>query len=66
MRALLGLGGWKLEADDGRSYVLMGSIPASLEGKRVIVSGEPDGLLGDLAHLGVIRVEEIREDRSWC
>jgi hypothetical protein len=52
----LGLGGWTLEADDGRSYILVGSVPSSLDGERVEVRGSRLAV--------VIRVEEIRPQRS--
>ncbi|MFH1468613.1 MAG: DUF5818 domain-containing protein [Pseudomonadota bacterium] len=61
----LGPGIWKLEADDGRAYQLVGDIPARLEGKRVVVTGERDGLLGLAVLAGVIRVEQIREEGGW-
>ena len=61
---LLGMGTWKLEADDGRSYQLAGSIPRSLEGQRVQIKGHSDGLMGIAVLDGVIRVEEIRPLRG--
>ncbi len=64
VKGLLGPGVWKLEADDGRAYQLVGGVPNSLEGKRVVVEGESEGLMGIAVLAGVIRVERIREDRS--
>jgi hypothetical protein len=65
VKGLLGPVFWKLEADDGRAYQLTGSIPASLEGKRVVVEGQSEGLMGIAVLAGVIQVERIREDQSW-
>jgi hypothetical protein len=56
-RGLPGLGGWKLEGRMGRRWLLVGSVPPQLEGRRVEVRGQ-SGPLGKIA--GVIHVEEIR------
>jgi len=64
-KGAVGPGGWKLEADDGRAYQLVGAVPASLEGRRVVVTGAIDGLMGLAVLAGVIRVDEIREAGSW-
>ncbi len=63
-RGLMGPGFWKLEADDGRSYQLVGKIPKKLEGERVKVKGESSGLMGLAALAGVIEVVEIRRSRG--
>lgn len=59
-RGLMGMGTWKLEADDGRSYQLVGRIPKGLGGQRVKVKGSSDGLMGIAVLDGVIQVDEIR------
>jgi hypothetical protein len=64
VKGMIGPGVWKLEADDGRSYQLVGSIPDALEGARVVVTGESEGLMGIAVLAGVIRVSEVRRDRS--
>ncbi len=63
-RGLVGPGFWKLDADDGRSYQLVGDVPASLEGQRVQIKGDSSGLLGIAALAGVIRVEQIKPLRG--
>ncbi len=63
-RGLLGLGTWKLEADDGRSYQLAGKIPSSLEGQRVKVKGSSEGLMGIAVLDGVIQVQEVQPLRG--
>ncbi len=63
-RGMMGPGFWKLEADDGRSYQLVGKIPSGLEGQRVKVKGNTEGLMGIAALAGVIEVDEIRRARS--
>jgi len=63
-RGLLGLGTWKLEADDGRKYQLAGEIPKSLEGQRVQVRGSSEGLMGIAVLDGVIQVDEIKPLRG--
>ncbi len=63
-RGLMGMGTWKLEADDGRKYQLAGKIPKSLEGQRVQVRGSSDGLMGIAMLDGVIRVEEVKPLRG--
>ncbi len=55
-RGIPGLGGWRLRGDDGKRYVLMGSIPDRLEGHRVKVRGELTGV--PLKRM--IRVEEVK------
>ena len=63
-RGMMGPGFWKLEADDGRSYQLVGTIPSGLEGQRVKVKGNTEGLMGMAALAGVIEVVEIGRIRG--
>lgn len=65
VKGTIGPGGWRLEADDGRAYQLVGSIPDTLEGQRVVITGESEGLMGIAVLAGVIRVREIQPEASW-
>ncbi len=57
----IGPGFWTLRCEDGRKYRLSGSIPDSLEGRRVVVEGRRSALGFDIAMIGpVIKVRRIR------
>jgi len=56
-----GPGGWKLVCENGKEFELIGNIPASLQGKKVKVTGTQEESYGFLmSGLPQINVQHIR------
>ena len=57
----IGTGGWSLEASDGVTYVLMGTIPQHLENKQVSIKAKPMQGMGFMMSGPILQVEQITE-----
>ena len=57
----IGAGGWSLEASDGITYTLMGTIPQHLNNKQVSIKAKPMEGMGFMMSGPILQVEQITE-----
>ena len=58
----IGTGGWLLEALDGVTYTLVGTIPHHLNNKQVSIKAKPMQGMGFMMSGPVLQVEQITEN----